>query len=256
LVAIALAVLLIGGVATAMSGGGDGKSTPQAADTETTTTTGANSGETGTTVAPPTDVSQTSTPKPSPATQISGAGGTGAITPTSPTTIIFPTLPTRTTIGVTPTTPTVPLNRTAVTSYYRDNTGLRYNGRWDWARQSFVASSNVITKLGAVAGKGALELSGEYFMQFTLTTKPDCFSGRLGTWTARVINYGITVVDIGDINVTRGATYYYCWFAPSPDFITYWGATSGKGTSAAKSPLNPGFLTSDEFGGIVQGYSK
>jgi len=114
----------------------------------------------------------------------------------------------------------------------------------------------VITKLGAVAGIGPLALSGEYFMQFTLTTKPDCFSGRLGTWTARVINYGITVADIGDINVTRGATYYYCWFPPSPDFITYWGATSGKGTSAAKSPVTQYFLASDEFGGIVQGYSK
>jgi len=256
LVAIALAVLLIGGVATAMNGGGDGKSIPEAADTETTTTTGANSGETGTTVAPPTGVPGSTT---LPGTKTSGPGVVATTNTTSNRTVTLPTggtTPPLTTPPPTTPPPTTPLNRTAVTSYYRDNTGLPYNGRWEWARQSFVASSNVITKLGAVAGIGPLALSGEYFMQFTLTTKPDCFSGRLGTWTARVINYGITVADIGDINVTRGATYYYCWFPPSPDFITYWGATSGKGTSAAKSPVTQYFLASDEFGGIVQGYSK
>jgi len=86
MVAIGVAVLLIGGVATAMSGGG--KSIPQAADTETTTTTGANSGETGTTVAPPTGVPGSTT---LPGTKISGPGVVATTSTTSGRTVTLPT---------------------------------------------------------------------------------------------------------------------------------------------------------------------
>lgn len=71
-----------------------------------------------------------------------------------------------------------------------------------------------------------------------------------------MINYGITVADIGDVRVTPGVTYYYCWFNPQyPDFITYWGPTSGQGTTSEISPAVAGHLASNEFAGIVQGYN-
>jgi len=81
----------------------------------------------------------------------------------------------------------------------------------------------------------------------TNTTSEACGAGRLAGGSPAVANYGETGIDIGDIAVTKGATYFVCYVSPNYpnlDWVTYWWAGGNTAT------------TSDVMQVKVQGYNR
>jgi len=66
--------------------------------------------------------------------------------------------------------------------------------------------------------------------------------------SAQIVNYGNSYVDIGDVAVTPGQTYWAVWFQPSAvsgsTWVTYWWAG---GSSISQS---------DQMQMIVKGYNR
>ena len=53
----------------------------------------------------------------------------------------------------------------------------------------------------------------------------DC-AQQVGSWSAEIINYGATVIDLGDIPVQKGALYYLRYDRPDSTHswvVYYWG---------------------------------
>lgn len=137
--------------------------------------------------------------------------------------------------------------RSGRTSYDRMSGGAPYHGYFGVAFQAFTAQSNRLTTLGATVGNPALAPGQP--AATTLTVKLCADSGCrtvLGQGTGGILNYGPTVVDIGDVPVTKGATYFVFWSQPASvagtSWVTYW--WSG-GSSLASS---------DQMQALVRGF--
>jgi len=139
-------------------------------------------------------------------------------------------------------------DRFAVTSYDNMRAGAPYNGYFATAWQGFPAASNTITYLGVTVGNPALP-SGPVAAAVTvrLCSDPNCV-GVLASVSVPVTNYGNSALDIGDIAVTRGATYFIVWYQPAPvsgtTWATYWWAGG------------PSISQSDQMQAVVRGYDR
>lgn len=123
-------------------------------------------------------------------------------------------------------------NRTAVTSYDEMRPGAPHNGYFINAWQPFTAQSNRITYLAATVGNSAFPggASVPTAMRMRLCTTPACTT-ILADKTRGIVNYGATAVDIGDVQVNKGSTYYIVWYQPASasghTWVTYWWGPGG-----------------------------
>ena len=162
---------------------------------------------------------------------------------------VLPWITSTTGVRATNPPPPPPPNRTAVTSYNRMAPGAPHNGYFATAWQGFTAQSNTITLLGVTVGNPTL--AGGATVPFTvrirLCTDTSC-SRILADTTPQIVNYGNTSVDIGDVAVTPGSTYYLVWYQPTAangaTWVTYWWAG---GTT---------ITTSDQMQALVLGYNR
>jgi hypothetical protein len=80
-----------------------------------------------------------------------------------------------------------------------------------------------------------------------ICTDPNC-SVIVAEAHPQIVNYGETGMDVGDIAVTRGATYYIVWYQPpalnGSTWVTYWW---GGGSTIS---------TSDLMQAAVRGYER
>lgn len=140
------------------------------------------------------------------------------------------------------------VSRTAITSYNRMQPGAPYHGYFDVAWQPFTAASNRITVVGATVGNPTLTAGVPVGANLLLRvcTSPSCTS-ILAQASPQIVNYGSTQVDLGDVPVTSGATYYLVWYQPAAvngaTWVTYWWA--GGSTISA----------SDQLQALVFGYN-
>ena len=270
MIAIGAAVLLIGGGAFAMNGNkGSGQrrqSATEEAPSTTKNTVGGNSTTddplTDTTANEPTGQANPKGAAPTTSTSVPGvtAGvpttkattatttGTPTTTRTATTTTRTATTTTRTATTTTRTATTTtlpPVNRRGITSYDRMAPGAPYLGNgWRSAWQSFTAQSNTITYIAATIGRGA---GGAATMPIYLTTSgvDGCGSGRIAGGGAAVQNYGESGIDIGNVAVTPGATYFVCYLNPEfGSWYTYWWAGGSN------------VLNSDQMQVKIQGYNR
>jgi hypothetical protein len=150
-------------------------------------------------------------------------------------------------VDINVTAPTAP-NRYAVSSYDRMTPGAPYHGYFTSAWQNFVARSNRITYLGVTVGNPRLPAGQPVAANVTirLCTNPSC-SGVLAQRSPQIVNYGNSAVDIGDVPVTPGATYYVVWYQPAAaagsTWVTYWWAGG------------PGITQSDQMQAVVRGFN-
>jgi hypothetical protein len=137
--------------------------------------------------------------------------------------------------------------RTSITSYDRMAPGAPYHGYFLNAWQSFTAQSNTITSLGVTVGRPN-HVPGQRIrirMCSTIVVGTGCSGTIYVDTTAEIQNYGNTAVDVGDIPVVPGQTYFVNWSQPAGlDYVTYWWAG---GTT---------ITTSDQMQMIVQGYNR
>jgi hypothetical protein len=133
--------------------------------------------------------------------------------------------------GTTPTVPTTPANRTAITSYDRMAPGAPHHGYFDVAWQPFVAGSNTVSTVSATVGSPAFAAGGPVPASLTLrlcASQPDAHATcqQVAQGAATIVNYGESTVDLGDIAVTPGATYWLEAFQPAAingqTWVTYW----------------------------------
>jgi len=142
----------------------------------------------------------------------------------------------------------VAVDRTAIVSYDRMAPGAPYHGYYTSAWQNFIAQSNRITYLGVTVGNPTLPAGQPVGANVTIRicTNPNC-STVLAQGAPQVINYGNTAVDIGNVAVTPGATYYIVWYQPpavnGATWVTYWWAG---GSSITQS---------DQMQAVVRGYN-
>jgi outer membrane biosynthesis protein TonB len=145
--------------------------------------------------------------------------------------------------------PAAPVNRTAITSYNRMQPGAPHHGYFTSAWQNFTAQSNRITYLAATVGSpgAAAGTTVNTTLTMRLCTTSSC-SSILAEKNPKIVNYGETGVDIGDVAVTPGATYYITWYQPAllngKSWVTYWWAGGSSIT------------TSDQLQAVVRGYNK
>ena len=148
-----------------------------------------------------------------------------------------------------PSAPPGSTNRYSIVSYDRMTSGAPHNGYFNTAFQSFTAASNTITDLGVTVGNTTLPPGATvpYTVPIRLCTDPQC-SMTLGGGQASIVNFGDSSVDIGDVHVTPGTTYYIHWDQPvqadGSRWVTYWWAG---GTS---------ITTSDQMQARVVGYNR
>ena len=151
---------------------------------------------------------------------------------------------------VVPTSTTTTPNRQVITSYDQMRPGAPYHGYFATAWQPFVAASNTITWISATVGNPAAT-AGAALQGWALTiricTDPNC-SVIVAEAHPQIVNYGETGMDVGDIAVTRGATYYVVWYQPpalnGSTWVTYW---RGGGSTIS---------TSDLMQAAVRGYER
>lgn len=153
-------------------------------------------------------------------------------------------------------TPGPPANadRRGVTSYNEMRGGAPYWGYFDYAYQDFVAQSDVITYLGVTVGSQGYP-SGERTstrIRIRLCGDASC-SHPLAVVEPTILNYGNTDVDIGDVRVTAGNTYFVRWDQPArangKGWDTFWWrSTSGP---SGRSPIENG----DRLQMVVRGYN-
>lgn len=188
----------------------------------------------------------TGTPPPAPSTP---PPTTGPSPPPSPPSTTTPPSPT-------PSGTPVPIDRRAITSYDEMRPGAPYWGYFDNAWQSFVAQSDTITYLGVTVGTQGFP-SGEMVpatVRVRLCTDPQC-SHTLADVSPQIRNYGNTEVDIGDVAVTRGGTYYVRWDQPAPangrTWDTFWWSHSPP-EPRGRRPVSE----SDRMQMVVKGYNR
>jgi hypothetical protein len=154
-----------------------------------------------------------------------------------------------------------PVNRTAVVSYNRMAGGAPYWGRSTKGWQAFTAASNTMTQIGVTwsdtnYGPGAT-LSG-VTTRISLCqgvgnpSSADPCAGRLADGYATVVNQGDTRIDLGDVAVTPGTTYYVFYYQPSVgagSWDLYW-------WSCSCPPGRNSSLQSDQNQLIVLGYNR
>lgn len=147
-----------------------------------------------------------------------------------------------------------PCNRYGNVSYDRVAANAPYHGYFNNAWQGFVAQSDALTYIGALAGNPTLVPGSTTSTTMTIrlcSAQPDvngtCF-GQLAQVSVPIVNYGITAADIGDIAVTPGQEYWIVWYQPQPangkSWVTYW--WSG----------GPSISQSDQMVGLVEGYNR
>ncbi len=176
-----------------------------------------------------------------------GASTPGATAPSAPG------VTTPTSVPVAPPAP----NRTAITSYNRMQPNAPYHGVAPYFSQAFTASSNTLTQVGVTwgsqsypAGQTISGLSTQIEICTSVGSEASqsipC-NGLLAQATAPLVNYGNSSVDLGDVAVTPGSTYYIVSYPPaaSPNtWVCYW--WTGGPTEAA----------SDQMQMIVTGYNR
>src|SRR5207247_1143985 len=115
----------------------------------------------------------------------------------------------------TPTAPTPPpVNRTGVTSYDRMDPGAPHWGFTRAAWQDFKAASNTITKLGVRWGNFNMPpgpvagMSTHVVLCASGPTSATGCSDPVVAGDAAFVNYGASVVEVGDVAVTPGQTYW------------------------------------------------
>ncbi len=153
-----------------------------------------------------------------------------------------------------PTTPPHQPDRRAVTSYDRMSPGAPYHGFFNYAWQPFVAQSNTITEIGITVGNRKLTPGAAvpYYVLIQLCSGQPAGGancpGKLAEVSPQIINYGNSAADIGDIGVSKGATYWVQWLQPAQaegeGWVTYWWA--GGSTIGA----------SDQMQMVVKGYDR
>jgi hypothetical protein len=153
--------------------------------------------------------------------------------------------------GVVPTIPIPPpsTDRFGVVSYNQMAPGAPHNGYFATAWQDFVARSNTITQVGVTVGNPSLAggAAVPYGVKVRLCTTAAC-SQILAEKVPQIINYGNTAVDLGDVAVNPGTTYYLVWYQPAAangkTWVTYWWA----GGTTISSSL--------QLQAIVRGYNR
>jgi len=145
--------------------------------------------------------------------------------------------------------PPAAVDRKMITSYNRIQPGAPYHGYFDSTFQAFTAQSNTITYLAATVGTqgGPAGQALGASLLLKLCGDSSC-SSVLGQGQASIVNYGESGVDIGDVAVTPGATYYVVWYQPpafnGQTWVTYWW---GGGSSIESS---------DQLQAAVRGYNR
>jgi hypothetical protein len=145
-------------------------------------------------------------------------------------------------------------DRHSITSYNRIEPGAPHHNYFDVAWQPFTASSNTITELGATVGNPALPAGEPVPYDLTLrlcSSQPasdgSC-PGQLAETRPQIVNYGATLADIGDVQVSPGTRYWIEWLQPpsvgGSTWVTYWWAGGS-------------FITSsEELQALVRGYNR
>jgi hypothetical protein len=139
-----------------------------------------------------------------------------------------------------------PVNRQAITSYDRMAPGAPHNNYFITSYQSFTARSNTITYLGVTVGNPAGAPAGATVL-VKLCGDPGC-TNTLVSANAPIANYGNSAVDIGNVAVNNGGTYYVVWYQPAAvnghTWVTYWWAGGTR------------ISTSDQMQMVVRGYNR
>lgn len=203
-----------------------------------TTTSGAHGGTPTTSLSsvltgrPPTSQRETTDGSPglavAPGVQVPSGARTTVPTATKTTSTTTTTASAKTTTSLV-TTATQP-NRTAITSYYQPNGGAPYWGTAPYAFQNFVANSNTITTIGVTWGSAAWQAGDSTQIQLCQSVGSEAAysipcNGLLAQGNAPVANYGTSSVDMGDIAVTPGTTYYVVFYQPQSaqgSWYCYW----------------------------------
>ncbi len=141
-------------------------------------------------------------------------------------------------------------DRRAITSYDEMRPGAPRWGEFHWAYQPFVARSNTITYLGVTVGHSGYTSGATLAdrLRIRLCSDPGC-STTFADASPQILNYGNTEVDIGDIGVVKGATYFVRWDRPSAvRWDTFWWG----GTGSGRQPIS----SSDQMQMVVKGYDQ
>jgi hypothetical protein len=133
-----------------------------------------------------------------------------------------------------------------------------YSGAFLYGSQSFKAASDTITKLGVIVGNPALARGavGPETITLRLCRSFDCASGVLASVSTYIDNYTLTEVDIGDVVVTPGETYFLYWQSPrkieGQSWVSFW---QGQGPTIEQSRLLQAFARGyDRAGGGGPGF--
>jgi len=132
-----------------------------------------------------------------------------------------------------------------------------YHGAAPYFFQAFTASSNTLTQVGVTWGSQAYPAGATISGLSTLiqictsvgseaSTTIAC-NGMLAQGDAPLVNYGNSIVDLGDIPVTPGSVYYIVSYPPiasAGTWVCYWWAGG------------PSEVASDQMQMIVLGYDK
>lgn len=137
--------------------------------------------------------------------------------------------------------------RRSITSYDRMAPGAPHNGYFLHAWQSFTAQSNTLTYIGVTVGR-LNHVQGQQ-IRIRMCSAVDPTNGCAGTTYldtyATIQNYGNTDIDVGDVPIVPGQSYFIVWSQPAGlNYYTYWWAGGSTIT------------TSDQMQMIVQGYNR
>jgi hypothetical protein len=123
------------------------------------------------------------------------------------------------------------VSRYGVTSYNRIEPGAPHYGVFEYAYQQFTAQSNTITSLAVTVGNTNFPTgSVGYNVLIKLCTNQPGAGGScntIGEVSPQVVNYGASKGDIGNVDVSIGATYWVVYYPPQPygnGWVTYWWA--------------------------------
>lgn len=119
-----------------------------------------------------------------------------------------------------------------------------YTGSFDYGFQNFKAASDTITQIAVVVGNPGLARgsSGAETIQLRLCDTSDCSTPPLASAMPFIVNYGVTVADIGEVAVKVGQTYFVNWLSPrryeSHDWESFW---LGQGPKVEEASLMQAF---------------
>jgi lysophospholipase L1-like esterase len=142
-------------------------------------------------------------------------------------------------------------DREAVTNYDQMRAGAPHHGYFDVAWQPFVAQSRIVTHVGVTVGTPTLPAGSPVGFSVHVrlcADQPDAAGNchSLADASPQIVNYGNSYVDLGDVAVIKGTTYWLVWFQPpaanGASWVTYWfeGGTTIT-TSATMQALVKGY---------------